>query len=92
LKEFQIGGVATDLEFLQQVIDSPQFLTGRFDTTYLDHFEPAGSEEYKDLGKEIAAATALYAQQQREMAVSLRKQEFDNWQLTAWREQMRGGE
>ena len=90
LKEYQIGGVATDLEFLQQVIDSPQFLTGRFDTTYLDHFEPESARENDDLGKEIAAAAALYAYQQRGTGKELQVQQTGHWLQAAWLEQMRG--
>lgn len=89
LKEFQIGGVSTDLDFLQQVIDSPQFLAGNFDTTYLDHFEPHGANQKPDLGREIAAAAALYVYQQRYRVIE--HPAANNWLQTAWREQMRQG-
>jgi len=91
LKEFQIGGVATDLEFLQQIIDSPQFLTGRFDTTYLDHFEPPQIENFDELGRELAAATVLFSEQQQKKHFSSDEKGMNNWQATAWREKMRGG-
>ncbi|MCJ7626554.1 MAG: ATP-grasp domain-containing protein [Anaerolineaceae bacterium] len=90
LGEYQIGGVSTDLEFLLQVIDSPQFISGSFDTTYLDHFEPQSPENLENLAREIAAAAALYVHNQQ---ISYEKtkvpQQYDQWQMTAWREQMR---
>jgi acetyl/propionyl-CoA carboxylase alpha subunit len=91
LSEFQIGGVSTDLDFLQQVIDSQQFLTGTFDTTYLDHFELEGISQKLDFGREIAAATALYAHRHRYRVAEDSSQVQNYWLLTAWREQMRNG-
>lgn len=91
LKEYQIGGVSTDLDFLRQVIDSAQFLTGVFDTTYLDHFEPQDAANNPYLGPEIAAAAALFTHQQRYRVNDPSQDCMSNWQRTAWREQMRSG-
>jgi acetyl-CoA carboxylase biotin carboxylase subunit len=90
LGEFQIGGVCTDLDFLLQVIDSPQFLSITYDTTYLDHFQPQTSENVESFTREIAAATALYAQQRQESHFDNQDVHADYWQMAAWREQMQG--
>jgi len=88
LREFQIGGLATDLGFLLQVTDSTPFTEGDFDTTYLDHFvpppQPAGDLEREHA---VALAAALLAHRQHgglpaPMSVS------SNWRTTAWLEQM----
>ncbi len=92
LAEYHISGVSTDLDFLRRVIDSPQFLTGRFDTTYLDNNLALQSVEPEDnLYREIAAAAVLYARQQRYDLPDPCHREGDLWQMTAWREQMRSG-
>ncbi len=88
LRECQIGGLATDLAFLQQIIQSQPFTSGHFDTTYLDNFQPpAPSAHDLALERDIAIATALLAHRQRGQA-----EDFDcsssPWRSTAWREQM----
>ncbi len=90
LAEYQIHGVATDLDFLRRVIDSPQFLTGRFDTTYLDeNLALQNVEPEESLYREIAAAVVLYSHQQRYFLPSLGGCNERAWQMAAWREQMR---
>ena len=90
LREFQIGGVPTDLEFLFDVVDSPPFIAGNFNTTYLETFRPQ-PQKAGDLAleRDVALATALLAHRQRE---NLRRQAVpiggSAWQVTAWREQM----
>ncbi|MGC9395800.1 MAG: acetyl-CoA carboxylase biotin carboxylase subunit [Anaerolineae bacterium] len=90
LREFQIGGVPTDLEFLFDVVDSPPFIAGNFDTTYLETFRPQ-PQKAGDLAleRDVALATALLAHRQRE---NLRRQAApaagNAWQVAAWREQM----
>lgn len=87
LREFQIAGVGTDLEFLFQVVDSPPFIAGNFDTTYLDTFCPAPNEETFTLERNAALVVALMAHKQRG-AAGERVLAENNWRLSAWREQM----
>ena len=89
LREYQIGGVATDLEFLQKIIDSPPFLAGHIDTTYLDRFKPKPQENQSVAEKEIAVATALFAHENRNINPIQTDEETTSWRETAWREQMR---
>lgn len=90
LREFQIGGVPTDLEFLFDVVDSPPFIAGNFNTTYLETFRPQ-SQKDGDLAleRDVALATALLAHRQREsMQQKATPSGGSAWQITAWREQM----
>ena len=97
LHEFRIGGVETDLDYLQQILTSVPFISGRVDTTYLDRFEPTGGGSTRDMAPEIAAAAAFLAH--RAEAVTRRRdtartaaqgRDVDRqlWRATAWREQM----
>ncbi|MBN1873641.1 MAG: ATP-grasp domain-containing protein [Anaerolineae bacterium] len=89
LCEFQIGGVATDLEFLFQVVSSPPFIAGNFDTTYLDSFHPSVPENAHLVERDIALAAALLVHRQRATVFSFAQSTLDNdWRMTAWREQM----
>lgn len=89
LREFQIGGVATDLEFLFQVVDSPPFIAGNFDTTYLDKFcpDPGADEDAVALERNAAVVAALIEHKKRKHTAS-QTTKMNNWRSTAWREQM----
>lgn len=87
LREFQIGGVPTDLEFLFQVIDSSPFISGNFDTTYLDTFKPQAAANEMAMERDVALAAALLAHQQKALR-KLRAVEREGWRTLAWREQM----
>ncbi len=88
LQEFQIGGVPTDLEFLSQVIESPAFVGGRVDTTFLDTFRPPAHANEESLARDVALATALATHQNRTPTQAGSTSELNAWRLTAWREQM----
>ncbi len=90
LREFQIGGVNTDLEFLFQVVDSPPFLANNVDTTYLDTFKPSPQENDVALERDAALAAALFAHRQRGnvRSVSEGNGTGNVWRTVAWREQM----
>ncbi|HEX9012759.1 MAG TPA: biotin carboxylase N-terminal domain-containing protein [Anaerolineaceae bacterium] len=88
LREFQLGGLPTDLEFLLQVIESEAFADGGVDTTFLDRFEPPGREDEEALGWEIALASALKAHQDQKPAAAAGSGPANEWQQAAWREQM----
>ncbi len=93
LDEFQIGGIPTDLEFLSQVVDSQNFISGRADTTYLDHFQFPSREGKEPLEREMALATAMLAHQ-ASLKAGQNGQNCSNqsspWLTSAWREQMKG--
>ncbi len=90
LNEYQLGGVATDLEFLLQVINSAQFIAGSVTTTYLESFQPTAVVDDLEMERELAIAAAIYAQQQQNQAERVSAPRESGWLTTAWREQMRG--
>ena len=92
LGEYQVGGIPTDLEFLMQIIDSPEFISGQFTTTYLETFQPADPAPENELEREMALAAVLYLQQRTPPGPSSTNSPCtpSQWTNTAWREQMRG--
>ncbi len=90
LEEYQIGGVPTDLEFLQQIIGSSNFLSGEVTTTYLETFQPEETAPEPELEREIALAAALYVHQLRQKNGQTVSNTPGRWQMAAWQEQMHG--
>ena len=90
LNEFRIGGIANDIEFLTQVISSDNFIGGRADTTYLDHFIhiPVRFEGIVD--EEVALAAALVTYYSHADEEKKQEQPANMWRMAAWREQMTG--
>ena len=64
LEEFVLRGVKTTIPFLQRVIEDPDFLAGRFDTTYIEThphlFEYPEHTNPEDVVTAISAAIAAY--------------------------------
>jgi acetyl-CoA carboxylase biotin carboxylase subunit len=58
LAEFRIVGVATNIPYLQQIIEHPDFVDGRIDTGFLDRHEVL-AEENLDEQREFAEIAAL---------------------------------
>jgi acetyl/propionyl-CoA carboxylase alpha subunit len=88
LNEFQIGGLSTDIDFLLQIIASPQFVSGDITTTYLETFQPKASSPEPGLERDLALAAAMFAHQQRNPQDDHRNAHGSYWQMVAWREQM----
>jgi acetyl-CoA carboxylase, biotin carboxylase subunit len=94
LSEYQVGGIPTDLEFLLQIIDSPEFISGQFTTTYLETFQPADPAPENELERAMALAAVMYLQQRASGSLTGATASTPNntsqWTNTAWREQMHG--
>ncbi|MCD4739148.1 MAG: acetyl-CoA carboxylase biotin carboxylase subunit, partial [Anaerolineae bacterium] len=88
LREFRLGGVPTDLEFLLQVLESPRFIAGNIDTTYVETFRPRPQAGDPELERQIALATALAAHRRQGQTKSEPSSPPGMWRMTAWREQM----
>jgi acetyl-CoA carboxylase, biotin carboxylase subunit len=88
LGDYQIGGIPTDIDFLEQVLESPIFKEGQADTTYLDTFHPAERLDRADVEREVALAAALLVHRSHEHDPLPCQEDGNNWQNTAWREQM----
>ena len=92
LTEFDVSGIATDVDFLMQIIESEAFQHAKVTTTYLDSFTPAPSSFAESMQEALAIAAALYKHQRINSHRTRMPMGTQNskWQLTAWREQMRG--
>ncbi len=91
LWEFQIGGVATDLEFLLSIVESVSFVRGGVDTTYLENFQTQPRPNLT-LERDAALAAALLAhrqQMERCASTAAASPAANEWRATAWKEQMR---
>ena len=88
LDEFKIGGIPTDIGFLQQILQSPSFQDGRADTTYLDTFQPVEPFDREDVQREVALAAAMLMHRAQGHNQDLHRGDGNNWLITAWREQM----
>ena len=58
LAEFRVVGVATNIPYLQQILDHPDFIAGRIDTGFLDRNQML-AEEHLDEQQELAEIAAL---------------------------------
>ncbi len=90
LGECRIGGVVTDVAFLQQILVDENFAEGEFHTTFLEGFDPqTGDQPSGNLIRDIAAATAFLAHRQRRGRATTRDVAPGRaWRSVAWQEQM----
>ena len=88
LGEYQIGGLSTDIDFILQIIESPNFQSGDVTTTYLDTFQPVPASTEPALERDLAWAAALFAHQQRSAHTTPAALQESPWQMAAWKEQM----
>jgi acetyl-CoA carboxylase biotin carboxylase subunit len=88
LNEYQIGGLSTDIDFLLQIIKSPQFVQGEVTTTYLETFLPEQRSAEPALERDLALAVALYVHHQRSNQPDNRAARPGYWRMIAWKEQM----
>jgi pyruvate carboxylase len=58
LAEFRVVGVATNIPYLQQILDHPDFISGNVDTGFLDRNQ-VFAEEPLSAQREIAEIAAL---------------------------------
>jgi len=87
LHEYQIGGLSTDIDFIMQIIGSPNFLSGDVTTTYLETFQPVPQSTEPELERDLAWAAAMFAHQQRGAHVVPEVSQGSTWQMVAWKEQ-----
>jgi acetyl/propionyl-CoA carboxylase alpha subunit len=88
LKEYQIGGLKTDLRFLVQILESHPYQAGNINTTFLDDFYPAESLPDESLTRDAAIAAALHIHQKRNAAPQKERSELNLWRQKAWLEQI----
>ena len=90
LEEYRIVGVRTNIPFHQNLMDSPRFMAGRFDTRFVEErFSMEVAERIQTLEPEIAAIMAtLISHQQTQRAahvIQRGKRDTSNWKwLGRW--------
>ncbi len=90
LWEYQIGGLKTDLIFLNQILESHPYQIGKITTTFLDDFTPEDNGPAESVTRDAAVAAALHIHQIRNQPEPSNGQAGNLWQQTAWREQISG--
>jgi len=91
LREYQIGGLKTDLAFLNQILESHPYQAGKITTSFLDDFHPENEILEESLTRNAAIAAALHIHQKRFQTSDSKTQGENLWRQTAWREQISPG-
>lgn len=85
LNEFRIGGIRTSIPFHQDIMDSPEFIWGTFDTGFIERRSlqrlPDKNQEQERI---IAVATALIAHEESRQAIHIGTARKNN-DGNAWR-------
>lgn len=89
IKEYQIGGLKTDLSFLNRILESLPYQAGQITTSFLD--EVPLDEEVPDelLTRDAAIAAALHIHKQRKKRSEHQQEGISSWRLAALREQIK---
>lgn len=93
LSEFRIVGVATNIPYIREILELPDFIEGRIDTGFLDRHEMSAADPVEELQEmaEIAAlllVTSGEAAERSPAATSLAEPALQRQSGTAWRSQM----
>ncbi len=91
IKEYQIGGVKTDLAFLAKILESHPYLDGRITTSFLDDHRIEQDVPCEEVTRDAAIAAALHIHKQQEESKGGNTSSVDLWRQTAWKEQIRSG-
>jgi acetyl/propionyl-CoA carboxylase alpha subunit len=87
LEEYRIMGVKTNSPFHQHMMASHRFLTGQFDTNFVEErFSMSEREEYETLEAAILATVVAHRQgQQASQIVAPGERDTSNWKwLSRW--------
>jgi acetyl-CoA carboxylase biotin carboxylase subunit len=91
IREYQIGGIKTDLIFLNKILESHPYQAGEITTSFLDEYYPEDQPPEESLTRDAAIAAALHIHKNRSQQKSTESQEGNLWRQTAWREQISPG-
>ncbi len=96
LEEYRIMGIATNIPYLQQILNSPSFQGGQTDTRFLDQRCPPMERERSQVLQAVAIAAALLTHRQKQQqrgapTVAVRDDsQTGNWKwLGRWMEMRR---
>ena len=95
LSEFRIVGVATNIPYIREILDLPDFISGDIDTAFLDRHEMSAADPVEELQEmaEIAALLLVTNGDNAERPVpsaSIPAPAAQRQPGTAWRSQMTG--
>ena len=95
LSEFRIVGVATNIPYIREILDLPDFISGDIDTAFLDRHEMSAADPVEELQEmaEIAALLLVTNGDNAERPVpsaSIPAPAVQRQPGTAWRSQMTG--
>jgi acetyl/propionyl-CoA carboxylase alpha subunit len=88
LREYQIGGLKTNLAFLSRVIDTSPYRAGNIDTSFLDEVKLSQNGYDETLTRNVALAIALHAHRRKRGSPKKSNQKHNPWRKQAWQEQM----
>ncbi len=91
IKEFQIGGLKTDLAFLAKILESHPYQAGRITTSFLDDYQIEQEIPDESLTRDAAIAAALHIHNQQGERKNHLESVENPWRQAAWREQIRTG-
>jgi acetyl-CoA carboxylase, biotin carboxylase subunit len=91
VSEYVVLGIQTTLPFFERVLDDPDFVAGRFDTSFVDRVLAAGPESLASDWEAAVAAAAIHAWNDRRASRSLAAAEGTTsaWRQMGWRESTR---
>lgn len=91
LAEYRIDGIRNNLKFFRDVLGHPEFLTGQFDTGFVDRLDKRPGSPRSPLDRDLAvlAAAIFSARETRGGWVRESQLSADNWKRTGRRNQMR---
>lgn len=90
LREYQIGGLKTDLSFLSRLIDTAPYQAGKIDTSFLDEIKIQQASYDENLTRNVALATALHIHRRHSQPANQNGRKPNPWRMQAWREQISG--
>ncbi|MEJ2412576.1 MAG: biotin carboxylase N-terminal domain-containing protein [Anaerolineales bacterium] len=87
IKEYQIGGLKTDLAFLTKILESHPYQAGKITTTFLDDYRIELEMPAESTTRDAAIAAALHIHNQQSELKNHQAPKVSPWRQAAWREQ-----
>lgn len=89
IREYQIGGLKTDLSFLKRILESLPYQAGQITTSFLDEVPLEEDSPAESLTRDAAIAAALHIHKQRKNKTEPGQNSVNFWRLAALREQIK---
>jgi acetyl-CoA carboxylase biotin carboxylase subunit len=89
IKEYQIGGLKTDLSFITRILESHPYKSGDITTSFLDDVQLVEEDPDESVTRNAAIAAALHIHKQRTRKVRKEHAGINHWRLAALREQIK---